>query len=208
MSRNLSILFAVFALIYIGLDNYVQFSATALFKIIPIGILFFAVVRTDTFAGKLLLLAALIFSAIGDTLLAFDYFIYGIGAFLIAQLSYASYFVRSWQGISQRKLLTTALLIYVLVMVWFLTPHLSDLRIPVFAYLIVISIMGVMAIQSSLPTRWAVLGALIFISSDSLIAINKFIHPLPASGEAIMLTYYAAQWMIISGCLTSRRTNG
>jgi uncharacterized membrane protein YhhN len=86
-------------------------------------------------------------------------------------------------------------------MAYLLTPHLGDLQISVFAYLVVIAFMGLLANQSNLSFRWAVLGALVFILSDSFIAIDRFLRPLPMSDYLVMITYYAAQWMIIQGAL-------
>ena len=40
-------------------------------------------------------------------------------------------------------------------------------------------------------------GALLFMLSDSLIAINKFRVPLPAAGFWIMITYLAGQYLIV-----------
>ena len=40
-----------------------------------------------------------------------------------------------------------------------------------------------------------------FALSDSLIAIDKFIQPLPYASVAIMVTYYLAQYMIVSGMI-------
>ena len=208
MSRTLTILYLLFSTLYIALDNVQNVPFYFALKVIPIGILFAVVYKTPKFFGKTTLMLALIFSACGDLLLSFDLFIFGIAAFLIAQLHYATHFVRHWRGLKSRWLLSLLMVGYMLFMAWLLMPHLGELRLPVFAYLIVISLMGLMAIQSSLNLRWSVLGALVFIVSDSLIAINKFIHPVPMSGEAIMLTYYAAQWLIITGCLASRRANG
>jgi uncharacterized membrane protein YhhN len=208
MSRLLNILFLIFSTLYIALDNVQNVPVYFVLKIIPIAILFFVVYKTPKFFGKTILLFALFFSACGDLLLSFDLFIFGIAAFLIAQLHYATHFVRHWRGLKTRWLLSLLMVGYMLFMAWLLMPHLGELRLPVLAYLIVISLMGLMAIQSSLSLQWSVLGALVFIVSDSLIAVNKFIHPIPMSGEAIMLTYYAAQWLIITGCLASRRASG
>tara|TARA_R110000868_G_scaffold328255_1_gene589136 strand:- start:1541 stop:1768 length:228 start_codon:yes stop_codon:yes gene_type:complete len=43
------------------------------------------------------------------------------------------------------------------------------------------------------------LGALFFITSDSLLALNKFYKPLPFSSISIMLTYSIAQLFIVLG---------
>jgi uncharacterized membrane protein YhhN len=63
--------------------------------------------------------------------------------------------------------------------------------------------MGLLAVQSSLPIRWVLLGAMLFIISDSFIAINKFINPFPFESYWIMSTYYAAQFMLVTGFLKS-----
>ncbi|MFM8740122.1 MAG: lysoplasmalogenase family protein, partial [Cytophagales bacterium] len=45
------------------------------------------------------------------------------------------------------------------------------------------------------------LGALLFMVSDSLLAVNKFLNPFEFSGIAIMATYCAAQYLIVEGLL-------
>lgn len=172
-----------------------------LLKIFPIGILGIVVLQAAPSSIRTTLICALIFSGCGDLLLAFDLFIYGVGAFLLAQLSYAWIFKSYWQGLQQRWLLTALLSGYVVVMGSILLPNLGDLQLPVLAYLIVIATMGLLAAQSSLPIRWAVIGALLFIVSDSFIAINKFVTPLPMAGFLIMSTYYAAQLMLVNSLL-------
>jgi uncharacterized membrane protein YhhN len=42
-------------------------------------------------------------------------------------------------------------------------------------------------------------GALLFVMSDSLLAINKFVHPIPEAGFLIMSTYILAQYFIVQG---------
>jgi uncharacterized membrane protein YhhN len=88
-----------------------------------------------------------------------------------------------------------------LAMAFLLSPHLGELNTPVFAYLVVIGLMGLLATQSEMPLKWAVLGAFVFILSDSLIAIDRFLQPLPLSSYLVMITYYCAQWMLIQGAL-------
>jgi alkylglycerol monooxygenase len=40
-------------------------------------------------------------------------------------------------------------------------------------------------------------GACVFMVSDSLIAINKFVTPVPLASLWILVTYYAAQMLIV-----------
>jgi uncharacterized membrane protein YhhN len=202
MSKNMSVTFFVFALVYmVGL--HFDFDFLWLLKIIPIALLGVGVLKTESSLIRSMLLLALSFSACGDLLLAFDLFIYGVAAFLLAQLSYAVIFREYWKGFFNRWPYSMVLIIYMLTMGWLLVPNLGDLQIPVMAYLIAIAAMGFLAVLSSLPIRWAVLGAVLFIISDSFIAINKFISPFPFESYWIMSSYYAAQFMLVTGFINA-----
>lgn len=48
-------------------------------------------------------------------------------------------------------------------------------------------------------------GAIAFVISDTLLAINRFLTPLPASPVWVLSTYYAAQCLIVGGMLRSER---
>ena len=202
MSKSMCIAFLFFVLLYLLSLSYLE-DFLWLLKIFPIALLVFGVLKKGASSTRSILLLALVFSSCGDLLLALDKFIFGVAAFLIAQLSYAVLFRPLWQGFQRRWYLSVLLMTYMLVMLWLLLPSLGNLKLPVMAYLMAITIMGFMAIQSSLPIRWAVLGAILFIISDSLIAINKFIFPFPYESYWIMSTYYAAQFMLVTGFIHS-----
>jgi uncharacterized membrane protein YhhN len=51
-----------------------------------------------------------------------------------------------------------------------------------------------------------VLGALLFVISDSLLAINKFYQDIPLAGVLIMLTYGLAQLFIMEGAISYIRS--
>ena len=68
------------------------------------------------------------------------------------------------------------------------------LAIAVFAYISVILAMGWMSFRTG--TLFAKIGAISFIASDSILAINKFILDVPYSHQFIMFTYYGAQIFI------------
>jgi len=44
---------------------------------------------------------------------------------------------------------------------------------------------------------WVAVGACFFMLSDSLLAINKFVMPLPLAQLWVLATYYAAQVLIV-----------
>jgi uncharacterized membrane protein YhhN len=168
------------------------------------------------FPTKKLLLSALLFSWIGDVILLFSekaeiYFICGLVSFLLSHLLYISVFNKQikprnngtkavfWIGV-------TAIIIYLMVMLFLLLPTLGDLKIPVFVYALVISTMLLFAFKGFLiwhkPANWYILiGAIVFISSDSVLAFNKFYYELRMSSFLIMVTYLVAQYLIVKGIL-------
>ena len=84
-------------------------------------------------------------------------------------------------------------------MVIILAPSLNDMAIPVYVYLTVITTMGIMATFRDSSNMLVLCGAILFIVSDSMIAINKFSMPIIASDYFIMITYYLAQFLIVNG---------
>jgi uncharacterized membrane protein YhhN len=82
----------------------------------------------------------------------------------------------------------------------------AALRLPVAAYVLVIALMAAQAWarQAALPGRPALLvalGACCFMLSDSLLATNRFVQPLPMAQLWVLASYYAAQVLIVVGVL-------
>jgi alkylglycerol monooxygenase len=153
-----------------------------------------------------LLIAALVFSLAGDAFLMFpdgQYFIPGLASFLVAHVFYIALFRQGQSWFPNRKALATVLAVgaTMYAIVW---GGLTDpvLKIAVAAYVTVISLMVAQAIGRSTHTgddasRWVALGACVFMLSDALIAINKFVTPVALSSLWILITYYAAQMLIV-----------
>ena len=154
-------------------------------------------------AGRLGL--ALLFSAAGDVFLAVDrtgLFVPGLASFLLAHLVYLWQFLRHrpqpFRLPMARRLVALGILAGIAAMLVLLTPGLGRLLLPVYAYIAAIAAMALAA--TALPGRPLVmLGAISFMVSDSLIALDKFVAPVPYSGPAIWITYVAAQAMIVLG---------
>ena len=74
-------------------------------------------------------------------------------------------------------------------------------------YAVCLSLMGLLATlrPNVLAYGWVVAGALLFILSDSLIALNKFLVPIPGSAFFVMSTYAAAQYLIVVGMVRQIR---
>ncbi len=159
-------------------------------------------------------LLGLIFSIGGDTLLMLVengprmelFFLLGLGSFLIAQVCYAYGFTRypgaSGGDIRQRPLRALPFLLYLLGIVGSLWDGIPEgMKLPVAVYAAAIVTMAVAAFNlRGLMSREHFLGlmagVLLFVLSDSLIAINKFGNPVPYARLLIMATYLAGQLLI------------
>ncbi|GAB2979722.1 lysoplasmalogenase [Nocardioides montaniterrae] len=74
------------------------------------------------------------------------------------------------------------------------------LAVPVAAYMSVITAMTLAAWLTA--DWWIAIGASIFVASDSILSINKFVRPLGrAARPAIMVTYHVGQALIAVGVL-------
>lgn len=161
--------------------------------------------------GKYLVMVFL-FSWLGDILLIFDsslHFILGLFSFLMAHFFYilifSSYTMPFKSSVTHMVTILFFLVIatFILQAVWGKT---GNLQIPVLIYTIVISIMGVTATFNTIENGdyYSLFGALLFIISDALIALNTF-HNISLEGFnfpfLIMLTYIGAQLILVSSVI-------
>ena len=156
----------------------------------------------------------LIFGLIGDIFLLFDnhneqFFIYGLVAFLLGHLSYMSAFYLDYK-ISKavyKKHSKNAIIAYGFYSILFcagLWTYLGPMKIPVIIYALAISAMGIMAVNrfgrvNSLSYDLIFYGSLLFVLSDSVLAIDRFVHGFKLSGAIVMVSYMAAQYLITMG---------
>jgi len=80
------------------------------------------------------------------------------------------------------------------------------LKIAVFVYMIALLGMSAMALNryktvSSVSFNLVFYGSLLFVISDTLIALNKFLIPIPNDRIFVMSTYIAAQYLMMRGLL-------
>ncbi len=162
-----------------------------------------------------LYLGALFFSLLGDIFLLDKegLFLFGIGAFLITQVLFIVLVLRRSSRSSKSNLIWSAIpfLIYLVLLMRTLAPELDDLFYPVLIYGSVISVFGITALNYHLNQRNSeslilLSGALLFIASDSMIALNKFYSPHMIYPVAIMLTYALAQYMICHSMLLEEKS--
>lgn len=158
--------------------------------------------------------SALFFSFWGDSLLMFkdQYFVFGLGSFLLAHILYISLVSKYLDKVSISKILTHSIPFvgFLVFLIWLIYPSLNKLLIPVIIYGIAISVFGVVSFliytqNKSTENLWLFLGALIFISSDSVLAINKFCESKEVYGIIIMATYILAQFLICNSVIAKSK---
>jgi uncharacterized membrane protein YhhN len=151
---------------------------------------------------KILILLGLLFSLGGDVFLMLpqNRFLSGLISFLLAHLSYIAAFSTP-QGVRFSSWWIAPGTVYALVLLWLLRGKLGSLRRPVLAYILVILTMVGQALEryAAVGTEaalYAGVGAVLFVLSDSALALNKFRGRYKPADAAVLGTYYAAQWLI------------
>jgi uncharacterized membrane protein YhhN len=169
-----------------------------------------------------LFVAAFIFSWGGDVALMFvpvnpNYFLLGLVSFLITHILYTVGFAGVTNKtvkplLPQRAWVLTPLVLYLVVLLSLLLPAINNnpetkpVLIPVIVYTTAIGTMVVYSINRYKrvgDTSFALVfgGALLFMVSDSCIAINRFLQPVPMAGVIIMALYLGGQYLIGKGML-------
>ncbi|MEP7141900.1 MAG: lysoplasmalogenase [Ferruginibacter sp.] len=165
--------------------------------------------------GKGLIVTGLFFSWLGDVFLLFEsrnpmFFIFGLASFLITHACYIIFFL-SIKSVAPSLLKKHPLYILLILgygagLVWLIFPYLGQLKIAVTVYAAIICSMVLCSIHvyqkvKAPANRYFVSGAVLFVLSDSILAVNKFYRPMPLAGIWIMLIYCAAQFFIVRGLL-------
>ena len=153
-------------------------------------------------------MAALVFSWGGDVFLMLDnMFTAGLVSFLVAHIFYITAYQKT--GAASGELKPLDIMKFVLfgaVVMWLLYPGLGGMLLPVLAYMVVLLSMGIWAHKrrgatTAISFTLVSAGAMLFVISDGLIAINKFAFEIPAERILVMSTYISAQYLIVQGLL-------
>ena len=165
-------------------------------------------------------LIAFFFSWVGDNFLMFSgnnelFFFAGVGGFFVAQLTYIYTFstfseVNVRGPIQKNRLLIIPFLVYVAGIYLLLFPGLEGLmKTIILVYALSLMGMSMMALNrkgrvGQASFRLVFFGSLLFLISDSMIALNKFYHEFALAGFWIMITYIAAQYLIMRGLILEK----
>lgn len=218
-SKNLFLLFAAISIseILLLVTGTEQFRYITKPLIIPVlGLIYYTSLSNMGNVKKDSVLLALLFSWIGDILLHLDgYFVPGLISFLIAHIFYIIFLSTTRSQTTSffklRPVMLIAVIAYLIELMYLLWPHLGEMKYPVMFYGITISTMLSAALwqYQKLDNRTAtyfIIGALFFVTSDSLLAFNKFRQTFEFSGAYIMTTYILAQLFIVVGAIRYRNT--
>ncbi len=207
-TKVLTAIYILIGIIYTFLDLHLSSIPGLVIKglIIPLLIIIYLLNAHQNL--RITILSALLFSWAGDVILCFT-FIPGLACFLLAHVMYAIAFFKTSgksEFITKRIYLLFRAILYGTGLLCLLYNNLDGMRLPVITYTIVILTMLVAAINrymkvSRLSFILVLAGAILFVISDSLIALNKFGFPFAFSGVAIMTTYIVAQYLIVAGVL-------
>lgn len=172
-----------------------------------------------------LMMIGFFFSWLGDVLLQLsngekefglateDFYMLGMVAFLLTQIFYTIAFstTKGKNTLFTARIYQLILVIgYGALLLWLLynklvTPD-ANYRIPVIVYTLVILTMLASALNrygkvNGVSYMLVSIGALLFVASGSMIAINRFLEKFDFARILIMLTYITAQYLIAIGCL-------
>ena len=165
--------------------------------------------------GKNLVMMGLCGSFLGDVfLISKSLFIPGMVAFMITHIFNIIFFSKIYdlkQPKSKLLFASSFLLVSFCVFIYFqLSTAIGPLIYPILVYMALICLAALMAIHiaNNKPTKiiannfW-IPGMLFFITSDAILAFNKFDwsinSPIPHIGLIIMVTYGLAQFLLVKG---------
>lgn len=150
---------------------------------------------------------ALALGLVGDVLLMLPseaLFPIGLGLFLVGHLAYLWAMTDGVRLFARLQPAIYLALIVALLLATLLRAVEPTLRGPVALYMIVLATMAAQARVRALvqPTdagaRLAATGAMLFMVSDALMGVERFVAPFPLASVAILATYWGAQWSLAS----------
>lgn len=182
-------------------------------KGLPVLALFFWLRTAPAGAYRRWIGLGLLFSLAGDLLLEWpaDLFVFGLGAFLLGHLCYLVAYLGDTRRLAPLALLA-ALAASGGMFALLASKPLGPLLVPVALYALTIGAMLWRALarlgEPGIERRsaWlAAVGAALFVLSDSLIGINRFVAPFEAAKFAIMITYWLGQFGIAASTFKRAR---
>ncbi|MFC5605141.1 lysoplasmalogenase [Sporosarcina koreensis] len=175
-------------------------------KLIPMALIIMFAAMTPPLVStkyKRIVIAGLFVCMIADGVIY--WFMAGLVTFFIGHLFY----IVAFKSAGRKRVPLWAAILLVLygaaMAIWIAGSQFAKgefiLTVAIIAYISVILTMGWMAIRTGMVL--AITGALLFMFSDSVLAIDRFIVDIPYRDAFVMVTYYAAQ-IFIAASIGSR----
>ncbi len=213
-TRILTVVYILAGLVYMLLGDDTAIMIRHIIKgcLIPLLIVVFIICYSHDLKGiNLLMLSGLVFSWAGDVSIDFA-FVQGLACFLIAQVMYlTAFFLTPGKNviIREKAYLIIPVLLFGITLIYLLYNGLGEMKLPVIIYAMVILTMLASAINrlrkvNRLSYYLVLAGAILFVLSDSAIAINKFTWNFDYSESIIMSTYLAGQYLIVIGYIKGK----
>lgn len=195
-------------------DNYLRNFTKPLITIVLMIWLFLSTKLKGRFHKRIL--TGLVFAFAGDVLLMMqtenaNLFMYGLIAFLLCHIFYIRAFTLDHKSNPNFKnpyflWAVGAFAIFCSGLFFYLQPNLGAMQFPVLMYAIIITLMAIMAVNrygkvNIFSFKLILYGALFFLLSDSVLAVNKFSTPIAQGGSLIMASYMIAQYLIVYGTI-------
>jgi alkenylglycerophosphocholine/alkenylglycerophosphoethanolamine hydrolase len=207
MARKLLVLAIIaMGIIYIFFIPEDPVGFKILMKLIPMALIILFALTTHALVStiyKRIIITGLFVSMIADGVIY--WFLAGLITFFIAHIFYIFAFRRESRKPVPKFVAGLLILYGVLMAVWIAGSQFmlgeTVLGVAIIAYIFIILMMGWMAIRTRL--KLAIVGALLFMISDSVLAIDRFVYTIPYRDAFVMVTYYAAQ-IFIAASIGSR----
>ncbi len=175
----------------------------SIFKTLPVTILAIAAALSGQ---PILLIAALILSALGDLFLSREgekMFLAGLGSFLIGHLAYSALFLTHIQAKPNNVILTIVCAVSALLVAGILKNlwrHLGTMKAAVTIYALAIGTMIITAWFSG-QNNLLLAGVALFAISDTVLSHEIFVWKIPQTKRTasyiVWVTYFCAQAMIL-----------
>jgi len=205
----------IIELIVVSNPELFQFRIFTKLMVVFSILVFFLMQKVDK-KTRIIVTSALVFSIIGDAQLIYSdnsntLFVGGLSAFLVAHFMYIIQFSRTRNKDAGYLAPLLVLLIYAISIFWYLSDSLHNMAIPVAVYIVVFLSMILFAYlreDSMMDSSYICIlaGALMFMLSDSILAITRFKGDIPHSRILVMGIYGMAQLLMILGILKSATT--
>lgn len=160
-------------------------------------------------SNRTLIFVALLMSLVADTLLMIEEVNLlkpGIVFFMLGHIFYIAAFSGGYSFRGWNIMLIIMLIVFLKKSGGLFLKKAGDMRVPVMVYMFVISVMVFFAMSTfnnGISSRSFLLtgGALLFVSSDMVLAFNQFIKEIPHSTVKTWALYAPAQILIALSCL-------